>query len=188
MTTHDCGNANVQVEARTPQQHLRFPERGYWCLGCPHCEYEPVAPGSCEAAHWPRTAAGCTCSPCLDRNNTIVWSQLYREMCALNVYLLSCTIDIRQERTVADLPSLFSCRIMSWHSPCRNCRWSGHHPLLTFVDDFGVGAGVQVLPTSHFFIFQSPQNLEENEEGEKKKGPNKIRYTFGLMSRPLNQI
>lgn len=36
-----------------------------------------------------------------------------------------------------------------------------HHPLLAFVDDFGVGAGVQVLPASHFFVFQPRQNLEK---------------------------
>lgn len=36
-----------------------------------------------------------------------------------------------------------------------------HHPLLAFVNDFGVGAGVQVLPTSHFLVFQPCQNLVE---------------------------
>lgn len=29
-----------------------------------------------------------------------------------------------------------------------------HHPLLAFMDDFGVGAGVQVLSTSHSFFLQ----------------------------------
>lgn len=36
-----------------------------------------------------------------------------------------------------------------------------HHSLLAFVNDFGVGAGVQVLPTSHFLVFQPCQNLVE---------------------------
>lgn len=36
-----------------------------------------------------------------------------------------------------------------------------HHSLLAFMNDFGVGAGVQVLPTSHFLVFQPCQNLVE---------------------------
>lgn len=31
-----------------------------------------------------------------------------------------------------------------------------HHPLLAFVDHFGIGTWMQVLPTSHFFVFQTP--------------------------------
>lgn len=37
-----------------------------------------------------------------------------------------------------------------------------HHPLLAFVNDFGVRAGVQVLPTSDLFIFQPSQNLQKD--------------------------
>lgn len=41
-----------------------------------------------------------------------------------------------------------------------------HHPLLAFMDDFAVGAWVQVLPTSHLFIFQPSQNLREEKCGD----------------------
>ena len=41
----------------------------------------------------------------------------------------------------------------------------GHHPLLALVEDFGVGAGVEVLPTPHLLVFQPPQDLQEEEEG-----------------------
>lgn len=39
-----------------------------------------------------------------------------------------------------------------------------NHPLLAFVDDFGVGAGVKILPTSHLLIFQPSQNLKEHQQ------------------------
>lgn len=39
-----------------------------------------------------------------------------------------------------------------------------HHPLLAFMNDFAVRAGVQVLPTSDLFVFQPRQNLEENAQ------------------------
>lgn len=38
--------------------------------------------------------------------------------------------------------------------PVQELQMVGHHSLLAFVDDFGVGAGVQVFPASHFLIFQ----------------------------------
>lgn len=38
------------------------------------------------------------------------------------------------------------------------------HPLLAFMDDFGVGAGVKILPTSHLLIFQPSQNLKEHKQ------------------------
>lgn len=39
-----------------------------------------------------------------------------------------------------------------------------NHSLLAFMDDFGVGAGVKILPTSHLLIFQPSQNLKEHEQ------------------------
>lgn len=36
----------------------------------------------------------------------------------------SCKIRSMHYTHTVDWPSLFSCRIMLWHSPCRNCRWS----------------------------------------------------------------
>lgn len=44
--------------------------------------------------------------------------------------------------------------------PVQELQMIRHHPLLAFMDDFGIGAGVQVLPTSHLFVFQPPQHLE----------------------------
>ena len=41
----------------------------------------------------------------------------------------------------------------------------GHHPLLALVEDFGVGAGVEVLPTPHLLVFQPSQDLQERNEG-----------------------
>lgn len=39
-----------------------------------------------------------------------------------------------------------------------------NHSLLAFMDDFGVGAGVKILPTSHLLIFQPSQNLKEHKQ------------------------
>lgn len=39
-----------------------------------------------------------------------------------------------------------------------------NHPLLAFMDDFGVGAGVKILTTSHLLIFQPSQNLKEHKQ------------------------
>ncbi len=50
--------------------------------------------------------------------------------------------------------------------PVQELQMICHHSLLAFMDDFGIGAGVQVLPTSHLFIFQPPQNLEEEKDGK----------------------
>lgn len=42
-----------------------------------------------------------------------------------------------------------------------------NHSLLAFMDDFGVGAGVKILPTSHLLIFQPSQNLKKHKEKER---------------------
>lgn len=38
-----------------------------------------------------------------------------------------------------------------------------NHSLLAFMDDFGVGAGVKIFPTSHLLIFQPSQNLKKHK-------------------------
>lgn len=45
--------------------------------------------------------------------------------------------------------------------PMQELQMICHHPLLAFMNDFGIGAGVQVLTTSHLFVFQPSQNLEQ---------------------------
>lgn len=63
--------------------------------------------------------------------------------------------------------------------PVQELQMICHHPLLAFMDDFAVGAGVQVLPTSHLFVFQSCQNLQdEEEEGQKTKKKEKGQLWF----------
>lgn len=42
-----------------------------------------------------------------------------------------------------------------------------HHSLLAFVDDFGIGAWVQVFPTSHLLVFQPAQNLKGEKTMER---------------------
>ena len=46
----------------------------------------------------------------------------------------------------------------------------GHHPLLALVEDFGIGAGVEVLPTPHLLVFQPSQDLQGAMRGVRDRG------------------
>lgn len=70
--------------------------------------------------------------------------------------------------------------------PMQELQMICHHPLLAFMDDFGIGARVQVLPTSHLFVFQPPQNLEEKKDG-KRGAEVKNNKSVGTMYRPVSE-
>lgn len=63
--------------------------------------------------------------------------------------------------------------------PMQELQMVCHHSLLAFMDDFGIGAWVQVLPTSHFLVFQPAQNLKEENDG--------MRVSFQMSTRQIQQ-